>query len=89
MTTESKPKVRPLNTRRVPASEEAKQFCTYVCARVEGYENAYGLRHPTTIRALIKEGSFPARKVGVGWRIEPEAVKRWLSEKQPSGEDEE
>lgn len=33
-----------------------------------------------TLRTLIKAGDFPARKVGVGWRIEPEAVKRWLAE---------
>lgn len=42
-----------------------------------------------TIRALIKAGDFPARKVGVGWRIEPEAVKRWLSEKPQPIETEE
>lgn len=33
-----------------------------------------------TLRSLIKAGDFPARKVGVGWRIDPEAVKRWLAE---------
>ena len=33
-----------------------------------------------TLRALIKEGSFPARKVGKGWRIDPDAVKKWLAE---------
>ena len=36
-----------------------------------------------TIRTLIKAGDFPARKVGVGWRIDPDAVKRWLDIKGP------
>lgn len=43
---------------------------------------------PNTIRMLIKDGTFPARKVGKGWRIEPDAVKRWLAEGRiPHGED--
>lgn len=39
-----------------------------------------------TLRRLIKEEGFPARKVGVGWRIDPDAVKAWLAEK-PSKEE--
>jgi excisionase family DNA binding protein len=39
-----------------------------------------------TLRALIKAGDFPARKVGVGWRIDPEAVKRWLAKKPATTE---
>ena len=39
-----------------------------------------------TLRALIKAGDFPARKVGVGWRIDPEAVKRWLAKKPATAE---
>jgi excisionase family DNA binding protein len=40
-----------------------------------------------TLRAFIKAGDFPARKVGVGWRIDPDAVKRWLAEKPEPGAD--
>ena len=36
-----------------------------------------------TIRTLIKAGDFPARKVGKGWRIDPDAVKRWLDTTAP------
>ena len=32
-----------------------------------------------TVFAAIKEGGLPARKVGVGWRIDPDAVKAWLA----------
>ena len=39
-----------------------------------------------TLRRLIKEEGFPARKVGVGWRIDPDAVKLWLAEKPTSKE---
>ena len=39
-----------------------------------------------TLRRLIKEEGFPARKVGVGWRIDPDAVKHWLAEKPTSRE---
>ena len=39
-----------------------------------------------TLRRLIKEEGFPARKVGVGWRIDPDAVKRWLGEKPTQGD---
>lgn len=43
-------------------------------------ETAEALRvHPTTVRAAIREGSLPARKVGVGWRIDHDAVKAWLA----------
>ncbi|MDR0828335.1 MAG: helix-turn-helix domain-containing protein [Desulfovibrio sp.] len=40
-----------------------------------------------TLRALIKAGDFPARKVGVGWRIDPDAVKRWLAERSEQSEE--
>lgn len=40
--------------------------------------------HPNTIRALIKAGDLPARKVGVGWRISHKAVERWLEEGKPA-----
>lgn len=36
-----------------------------------------------TLRTLIKAGDFPARKVGVGWRIDPDAVKVWLDNLRP------
>jgi excisionase family DNA binding protein len=39
-----------------------------------------------TVRRLIKDGSIPARKVGVGWRVEPEAVKEWLRQGTPQAE---
>lgn len=41
-----------------------------------------------TLRGLIKQGDFPARKVGKGYRIDPEAVKRWLAEKPATAETE-
>lgn len=34
---------------------------------------------PNTIRLLIKERDFPAKKVGKGWRIDHDAVKAWLA----------
>ena len=40
-----------------------------------------------TLRRLIKEEGFPARKVGVGWRIDPDAVKRWLAKPPATAED--
>ena len=40
-----------------------------------------------TLRSLIKQGDFPARKVGKGYRMDPEAVKRWLAEKPATAED--
>lgn len=43
-------------------------------------EAAEALRvDPKTVRTIIREGSLPARKVGVGWRIDPDAVKAWLA----------
>ena len=52
-------------------------------------EAAKALRVDTrTLRTLIKAGDFPARKVGVGWRIDPEAVKRWLAKKPATAETE-
>ena len=39
-----------------------------------------------TVRRLLKDGSIPARKVGVGWRVEPEAVKEWLRKGTPQAE---
>ena len=38
-----------------------------------------------TILRAIQDG-FPARKVGVGWRIDPDAVKRWLAERPATAE---
>ena len=32
-----------------------------------------------TVQKAILDGSLPARKVGVGWRIDPDAVKAWLA----------
>ena len=32
-----------------------------------------------TVQKAILDGGLPARKVGVGWRIDPEAVKAWLA----------
>ena len=38
----------------------------------------------------IQEGGLPARKVGVGWRIDHDAVKQWLASGKPEkGESEE
>lgn len=43
-------------------------------------EAAKALRvHPRTVLDLIRRGDFPARKVGVGWRISPAAVEAWLA----------
>ena len=50
-------------------------------------EAAEALRvDPKTLRTLIKQGDFPARKVGVGYRIDPEAVKGWLAKPRPAQE---
>ena len=38
-----------------------------------------------TVLKAIQDG-LPARKVGVGWRIDPEAVKRWLAESTAKAE---
>ncbi len=32
-----------------------------------------------TIFKMLQEEGLPARKVGVGWRIDPDAVKAWLA----------
>lgn len=32
-----------------------------------------------TVQKAIMEQGLPARKVGVGWRIDPDAVKAWLA----------
>ena len=51
-------------------------------------ETAEALRVDSkTLRTLIKAGNFPARKVGVGWRIDPDAVKRWLDTMPPNKEE--
>lgn len=43
-------------------------------------ETAAALRvNPRTVQDMILRGDFPARKVGVGWRIDPDAVKAWLA----------
>ena len=49
-------------------------------------ETAAALRvNPRTVQDMILRGDFPARKVGVGWRISPDAVNRWLeNSKRPS-----
>ena len=39
-----------------------------------------------TLRGLIKQGDFPARKVGKGYRIDQEAVRRWLAKPRPAQE---
>ncbi|MDL2279481.1 helix-turn-helix domain-containing protein [Desulfovibrio sp. OttesenSCG-928-G11] len=41
-----------------------------------------------TIFKLLRQGDFPARKVGVGWRIDPDAVKAWLALPRPAQETE-
>lgn len=43
-----------------------------------------------TVLKAIQESGLPARKVGVGWRIDHDAVKRWLASGKPEkGADEE
>ena len=43
-------------------------------------ETAEALRTDVnTVRILIRERGLPARKVGRGWRIDPDAVKAWLA----------
>lgn len=42
-----------------------------------------------TIFKAIQEGGLPARKVGVGWRIDPDAVKAWLASGNAREEDSE
>ena len=43
-----------------------------------------------TVLKAIQEGGLPARKVGVGWRIDHDAVKQWLASGKPEkGESEE
>ena len=32
-----------------------------------------------TIFKLLQQGDFPARKVGKGWRVDPDAVRAWLA----------
>lgn len=32
-----------------------------------------------TVQKAILNGKIPARKVGVGWRIDPDAIKAWLA----------
>lgn len=50
-------------------------------------EAAEALRVNTkTLRDLIKQGDFPARKVGKGYRVDPEAVKAWLALPRPAQE---
>ena len=49
-------------------------------------ETAAALRvNPRTVQDMILRGDFPDRKVGVGWRISPDAVNRWLeNSKRPN-----
>lgn len=43
-------------------------------------ETAAALRiAPYTVRMLIKNEGLPARKLGKGYRIDPDAVKAWLA----------
>ena len=43
-------------------------------------ETACALRvHPRTVQIAIVRGGLPARKVGVSWRIDPDAVRAWLA----------
>lgn len=43
-------------------------------------ETACALRvHPRTVQLAILRGGLPARKVGVSWRIDPDAVRSWLA----------
>ena len=43
-----------------------------------------------TVLTAIQEGGLPARKVGVGWRIDHDDVKQWLASGKPEkGESEE
>lgn len=45
-------------------------------------ETAQALRiDRKTMFSLIKEQGLPARRVGKGWRIDPEALRQWLSAK--------
>ncbi len=32
-----------------------------------------------TMFTLIKEQGLPARRVGKGWRVDPDALKKWIS----------
>ena len=44
-------------------------------------ETAAALRvNPRTVLDLIRRGGFPARKVGVEWRISPAALEAWIAE---------
>ena len=40
-----------------------------------------------TVHRAIMEHGLPARKVGVGWRIDPDAVKAWLASGNGGGTD--
>jgi len=43
-------------------------------------EIAEALRvHPETVRKMLNSGEMPAKKIGREWRIEPEAIRQWLS----------
>ena len=35
--------------------------------------------HPRTVQLAILHSGLPARKIGVSWRIDPEAVRAWLA----------
>ncbi len=56
-------------------------------------ETAQALRvDRKTVFLMIKERGLPARRVGKGWRVDPEALREWIStrDEQPAdaGEDE-
>lgn len=39
-----------------------------------------------TMIALLKNTDFPGRKVGRSWRIDPDAVKKWLDGRDPKAD---
>lgn len=40
-----------------------------------------------TMFSLIKDRGLPARRVGKGWRIDPEALRLWISTREDSPAD--
>lgn len=51
-------------------------------------ETADALRiHKRNVLQLIRERGLPAKKCGVSWRIDPDALKRWLGDGNNLDED--
>lgn len=51
-------------------------------------EAAAALRvNARTLSDMLNQGAFPGRKVGVSWRIEPDAVKAWLAQGMGKAQD--